>query len=88
MDHGLTVGPIKGIENNLGEMVNKIALGGANAVLGHIGIPLYAHRGYGPDIGLILQQPLLGESVLVQIATAQWTLEWTSNYNHLNNYSI
>lgn len=55
MDHGLTVGPIKGIENNLGDMVNKIALGGANAILGHIGIPLYAHRGYGPDIGLILQ---------------------------------
>ncbi len=54
MDHGLTVGPIKGIKRNLGEMVNKIALGGANAVLGHIGIPLYAHRGYGPDIGLIL----------------------------------
>jgi fructose-bisphosphate aldolase/2-amino-3,7-dideoxy-D-threo-hept-6-ulosonate synthase len=54
MDHGLTAGPIKGLENNLGEVVNKIALGGANAVLGHIGIPLYAHRGYGPDIGLIL----------------------------------
>ncbi len=54
LDHGLTVGPIKGIENNLGEIVNKVALGGANAVLGHIGIPLYAHRGYGPDIGLIL----------------------------------
>ena len=54
MDHGLTVGPIKGLENNLGDIVNKIALGGANAVLGHIGIPLYAHRGYGPDIGLIL----------------------------------
>jgi len=54
MDHGLTVGPIKGIEKNLGEMVNKIALGGANAVLGHVGIPLFAHRGYGPDIGLIL----------------------------------
>ena len=54
MDHGLTVGPIKGIDKNLGELVNKIALGGANAILGHIGIPLYAHRGYGPDIGLIL----------------------------------
>ena len=54
MDHGLTLGPIKGIERNLGEMVNKIALGGANAVLGHVGIPLYGHRGYGPDIGLIL----------------------------------
>ena len=54
MDHGLTLGPIKGIEGNIGEMVNKIALGGANAVLGHVGIPLYGHRGYGPDIGLIL----------------------------------
>ena len=54
MDHGLTLGPIKGIESNIGEMVNKIALGGANAVLGHVGIPLYGHRGYGPDIGLIL----------------------------------
>ena len=54
MDHGLTEGPIKGLERNLGEIVNKVALGGANAVLGHVGIPLYAHRGYGPDIGLIL----------------------------------
>lgn len=54
MDHGLTVGPIKGIEKELGEIVNKVAKGGANAVLGHVGIPLYAHRGYGPDIGLIL----------------------------------
>jgi len=54
MDHGLTVGPINGIEKDLGEVVNKIALGGANAVIGHVGIPLYAHRGYGPDIGLIL----------------------------------
>jgi len=54
LDHGLTVGPIKGIDCNMGEMVNKIALGGANAVLGHVGIPLHAHRGYGPDIGLIL----------------------------------
>lgn len=62
IDHGLTLGPIKGIEKDLGELVNKIALGGADAVLGHIGIPLYAHRGYGPDIGLILQ--LSGSSSL------------------------
>ena len=39
MDHGLTDGPIKGIEKDLGKMVNKIALGGADAVLGHVGIP-------------------------------------------------
>ncbi|TXT66517.1 MAG: putative 2-amino-3,7-dideoxy-D-threo-hept-6-ulosonate synthase 2 [Promethearchaeota archaeon] len=66
MDHGLTVGPIKGIEKNLGEMVNKIALGGANAVLGHVGIPLYAHRGYGPDIGLILH--LSGSTTLSPVS--------------------
>jgi fructose-bisphosphate aldolase/2-amino-3,7-dideoxy-D-threo-hept-6-ulosonate synthase len=73
MDHGLTVGPIKGIENNLGDIVNKVALGGANAVLGHIGIPLYAHRGYGPDIGLILH--LSGST----------SLSPTSNYKVLVN---
>jgi fructose-bisphosphate aldolase/2-amino-3,7-dideoxy-D-threo-hept-6-ulosonate synthase len=54
LDHGLTVGPIEGLEDNLGDIVNKVAEGGANAVLGHIGIPLYAHRKYGQDIGLIL----------------------------------
>jgi len=62
MDHGLTEGPINGIDRDLGKMVNKIALGGANAVIGHVGIPLYAHRGYGPDIGLILH--LSGSSSL------------------------
>lgn len=55
MDHGLTVGPIKGLEGNKwGEMVDKVAAGGANAVLGHLGLPIYAHRGYGRDIGLII----------------------------------
>ena len=53
MDHGVTVGPIHGIEN-MGEMVNAMAEGGANAVLGHLGLPLYGHRHYGKDIGLIL----------------------------------
>jgi len=53
MDHGVTVGPIPGIEN-MREMVNAVALGGANAVLGHMGLPLYGHRRYGQDVGLIL----------------------------------
>lgn len=53
MDHGVTVGPIKGLIN-LPETVNKIAEGGANAVLGHVGLALYGHRGYGKDIGLII----------------------------------
>ncbi len=53
MDHGLTVGPIRGIEN-MRDMVNAVADGGANAVLGHLGLPLHGHRRRGKDIGLIL----------------------------------
>ncbi|MFP4687671.1 MAG: 2-amino-3,7-dideoxy-D-threo-hept-6-ulosonate synthase [bacterium] len=53
MDHGVTVGPIPGIEN-MREMVNFVAEGGADAVLGHQGLPLHGHRQYGKDVGLIL----------------------------------
>ncbi len=53
MDHGVTLGPIKGLVD-MRKMVNEIARGGANAVLGHIGLPLYGHRRYGEDLGLIL----------------------------------
>ena len=53
MDHGVTVGPIPGIIN-LTDSVNQVAEGGANAVLGHIGLPKYGHRHGGKDIGLIL----------------------------------
>ncbi len=55
MDHGVTVGPIQGIED-MRQMVNAMAEGGANAVLGHMGLPLYGHRHYGKDIGLILHR--------------------------------
>ena len=53
MDHGLTLGTIKGLEN-LADMVNKVALGGANAVLMHSGMIGAGHRRYGKDIGLIV----------------------------------
>ncbi|MHC1631039.1 MAG: 2-amino-3,7-dideoxy-D-threo-hept-6-ulosonate synthase [Methanotrichaceae archaeon] len=53
MDHGVTVGPIDGLID-LRDTVEKVAEGGANAVLGHIGLPLHGHRGYGRDIGLII----------------------------------
>ncbi len=53
MDHGLTLGTIKGLEN-LADMVNKVALGGANAVLMHSGMIGSGHRRYGKDIGLIV----------------------------------
>lgn len=53
MDHGMSLGPIKGLVD-MSDTVDRIAEGGANAVLGHIGLPLYGHRRYGRDIGLIL----------------------------------
>ena len=54
MDHGVSVGPITGLIN-MGETVDRVAEGGANAVVGHLGLPLHGHRKYGKDIGLILQ---------------------------------
>jgi len=53
MDHGVTVGPVEGLVD-LEESVNSVARGGANAVLGHIGLAMHGHRCGGPDIGLIL----------------------------------
>ena len=53
MDHGISIGPVKGIVN-LAEMVNKVAEGGANAVLLQKGMAKHGHRGYGRDIGLII----------------------------------
>jgi len=53
MDHGLTLGTIKGLEN-LADMIDQVALGGANAVLEHSGMVGAGHRQYGKDIGLII----------------------------------
>ena len=53
MDHGLTVGTIKGLED-LADIVDKVAIGGANAVLMHSGMVGAGHRQYGQDIGLII----------------------------------
>jgi fructose-bisphosphate aldolase/2-amino-3,7-dideoxy-D-threo-hept-6-ulosonate synthase len=53
LDHGVTVGPIKGLIS-MGKTVDMIAEGGANAVIGHLGLPLHGHRGAGKDIGLML----------------------------------
>ncbi|MEM3519815.1 MAG: 2-amino-3,7-dideoxy-D-threo-hept-6-ulosonate synthase [Candidatus Hadarchaeales archaeon] len=53
MDHGLSMGPIPGIED-MTSIINKIAEGGANAVVLHKGIVRAGHRGYGKDIGLII----------------------------------
>ena len=53
LDHGISVGPIQGLAD-LPEMVNKVARGGANAVLQQKGMVRHGHRGYGQDVGLIV----------------------------------
>ena len=53
MDHGVTAGPIDGLIN-MGHTVDMVAEGGANAVIGHVGLPLHGHRRSGKDVGLIL----------------------------------
>ncbi len=53
MDHGVSMGPIDGLQN-MEETINDIALAGADAVLLHKGIVTNGHRGYGKDIGLII----------------------------------
>jgi predicted phospho-2-dehydro-3-deoxyheptonate aldolase len=53
MDHGVTVGPIAGLED-MRETVSKVVAGGANAILMHKGMVRAGHRGKGQDIGLII----------------------------------
>lgn len=53
LDHGVSVGPIVGVVD-LRDTVDKVAEGGANAVLMHKGLPRRTHRGHGRDIGLII----------------------------------
>jgi predicted phospho-2-dehydro-3-deoxyheptonate aldolase len=53
MDHGVTVGPIEGLED-MRETVSKVVAGGANAILMHKGMVRAGHRGAGKDVGLII----------------------------------
>jgi len=53
MDHGVTVGPIAGLED-MRATVSKVVAGGANAILMHKGIVRAGHRGAGRDVGLII----------------------------------
>ncbi len=61
MDHGVTVGPIPGLED-MRQTVSKVVAGGANAILMHKGIVCAGHRGTGRDVGLIVH--LSGSTVL------------------------
>jgi predicted phospho-2-dehydro-3-deoxyheptonate aldolase len=53
MDHGVTVGPIAGLED-MRETISRVVAGGANAILMHKGIVSAGHRGAGKDVGLII----------------------------------
>ncbi|MCQ2071254.1 MAG: class I fructose-bisphosphate aldolase family protein, partial [archaeon] len=53
MDHGISVGPIKGL-TDMKKTVDDVASGGATAVLMHKGIIPLGHRSSGHDVGLIL----------------------------------
>ncbi|MEW6442190.1 MAG: 2-amino-3,7-dideoxy-D-threo-hept-6-ulosonate synthase [bacterium] len=53
MDHGVTSGPIQGLIK-LDETINRVAEGGANAIVEHSGMVRVGHRRYGKDIGLIV----------------------------------
>ncbi len=53
MDHGVSSGPIAGL-TDMPKTINKVAEGGANAVVIHKGIVEVGRRGYGRDIGLII----------------------------------
>lgn len=53
MDHGISLGPIRGIEN-IRDIANAVAAGGADAAVVHKGAAMFGHRGYGRDLGLIM----------------------------------
>lgn len=53
LDHGVTIGPVYGLVD-LRETVNRVAEGGANAVLMHKGLVRCGHREEGKDVGLIV----------------------------------
>ncbi len=53
MDHGISVGPIPGIID-MKTTIDRIAEGGANAIVEHKGLVTEGHRKKGSDIGLII----------------------------------
>ncbi len=53
MDHGVTVGPIRGLID-MKQAVDGVVNGGANAIIEHKGIVRVGHRQSGKDIGLIV----------------------------------
>jgi fructose-bisphosphate aldolase/2-amino-3,7-dideoxy-D-threo-hept-6-ulosonate synthase len=53
LDHGVSLGPINGLED-MDATVNMIVRGGANATVVHKGIVMSTNRSGGTDIGLVI----------------------------------
>jgi len=53
MDHGVTLGPINGLQD-MKTTIDRVVEGGANAIIIHKGIVAAGHRGKGKDVGLII----------------------------------
>lgn len=53
MDHGISIGPIKGLVN-VRDAIHLVSEGGANAIVEHKGLVAAGHRRKGKDIGLII----------------------------------
>jgi len=53
LDHGISAGPMQGIED-MHDTVSKVADGGVNAVVMHKGMPRASTRDHGRDIGLLI----------------------------------
>ena len=53
MDHGVSMGPIQGIID-IRKSIDRVANGGANAVIIHKGLVRHGHRKRGKDVGLIV----------------------------------
>jgi len=53
MDHGISTGPIDGIKD-MKTTIQKVSMGGANAIVEHKGLVSAGHRKRGGDIGLII----------------------------------
>lgn len=53
LDHGISAGPMNGIED-MHDTVTKVAEGGVNAVVMHKGMPRASSRDHGPDLGLLI----------------------------------
>jgi len=53
MDHGISMGPIDGLQD-MKRAIHDVAEGGANAIVEHKGLVVEGHRRKGKDIGLII----------------------------------